>query len=113
MALTAMSLLWNAADLLSRMHQQAEERGNSTQVLSPDDFEDLLRLLLGSLQVCKQTQLNLGKHPEKLKACAQSFTGGSQRCSTRPCSQQHCMPSFLHALGALKHNLPAVLASCP
>ena len=50
-ALTAMSLLWNAADLLSRMHQQAEERGNSTQVLSPEDFEDLLRLLLGSLQV--------------------------------------------------------------
>ncbi len=52
MALTAMSLLWNAADLLSRMHQQAEERGNSTQVLSPEDFDDLLRLLLGSLQVC-------------------------------------------------------------
>lgn len=50
-ALTAMSMLWNAADLLSKMHQQAEDRGNSTQVLSPEDFDDLLRLLLGALQV--------------------------------------------------------------
>lgn len=50
-ALTAMSLLWNAADLLSKMHMQAEDRGNSTQVLSPEDFEDLLRLLMGALQV--------------------------------------------------------------
>ena len=51
MALTAMSMLWNAADLLSKMHQQAEDRGNSTQVLSPEDFDDLLRLLLRALQV--------------------------------------------------------------
>lgn len=50
-ALTAMSMLWNAADLLSKMHQQAEDRGSSTQVLSPEDFDDLLRLLLGALQV--------------------------------------------------------------
>ena len=53
-ALTAMSMLWNAADLLSKMHQQAEDRGNSTQVLSPEDFDDLLRLLLGALQVQPQ-----------------------------------------------------------
>ncbi len=53
-ALTAMSMLWNAADLLSKMHQQAVDRGNSTQVLSPEDFDDLLRLLLGALQVQSQ-----------------------------------------------------------
>jgi len=60
-ALTAMSLLWNAADLLSKMHQQAEDRGNSTQVLSPEDFEGLLRLLLGSLQVCRRPVIGSSK----------------------------------------------------
>ena len=51
-ALTAMSLLWNAADLLSKMHLQAGDAGTSAQEIKPKDFEELLRLLLGALQVC-------------------------------------------------------------
>ena len=50
-ALTAMSLLWNAADLLSKMHLQAGDAGTSAQEIKPKDFEELLRLLLGALQV--------------------------------------------------------------
>ena len=52
MALTATSLLWNAADLLSKMHLQAGDAGLSAQDIKPKDFEELLRLLLGALQVC-------------------------------------------------------------
>ena len=61
MSLTAISLLWNAADLLSRLHARpatpaaaagraaanSEEAG---QALSAEQFEELLRLLLGALQ---------------------------------------------------------------
>lgn len=53
MSLTAMGLLWNAADLLSKMQLQSEAAsgGSEAPVLSSADFEELLRLLLGALQV--------------------------------------------------------------
>jgi hypothetical protein len=52
-SLTAMGLLWNAADLLSKMQLQSEAAsgGSEAPVLSSTDFEELLRLLLGALQV--------------------------------------------------------------
>ncbi|EIE25629.1 hypothetical protein COCSUDRAFT_83636 [Coccomyxa subellipsoidea C-169] len=51
-SLTAMGLLWNAADLLSKMQLQSEAAsgGSEAPVLSSADFEELLRLLLGALQ---------------------------------------------------------------
>ncbi len=53
MSLTAMGLLWNAADLLSKMQLRSEAASGQSDapVLSSDDFEELLRLLLGALQV--------------------------------------------------------------
>ena len=53
MSLTAMGLLWNAADLLSKMQLRSEAASSQSDapVLSSDDFEELLRLLLGALQV--------------------------------------------------------------
>lgn len=52
-SLTAMGLLWNAADLLSKMQLRSEAASGQSDaaVLSSDDFEELLRLLLGALQV--------------------------------------------------------------
>ena len=52
-SLTAMGLLWNAADLLSKMQLQSEAAsgGSEAPTLSSADFEELLRLLLGALQV--------------------------------------------------------------
>ena len=63
-SLTAISLLWNAADLLSKMLTPAatasaagtasSARGAARpdgQALGPEEFEGLLRLLLGALQV--------------------------------------------------------------
>lgn len=48
-----MGLLWNAADLLSKMQLQSEAAsgGSEAPVLSSTDSEELLRLLLGALQV--------------------------------------------------------------
>ncbi|BDA41918.1 Protein MON2 homolog [Coccomyxa sp. Obi] len=51
-SLTAMGLLWNAADLLSKMQLRSEAASGQSDapVLSSDNFEELLRLLLGALQ---------------------------------------------------------------
>lgn len=48
-----MGLLWNAADLLSKMQLRSEAASGQSDapILSSDDFEELLRLLLGALQV--------------------------------------------------------------
>lgn len=59
-SLTAMGLLWNAADLLSKLQlqRQSASGGSEAPVLPSADFEELLRLLLGALQVSTPARLS-------------------------------------------------------
>jgi hypothetical protein len=52
-SLTAMGLLWNAADLLSKMQlkRDTDRPSSDTHALTNAEVEELLRLLLGALQV--------------------------------------------------------------
>ena len=53
-SLTAISLLWNAADLLSKLSSapSASEASMPAAALDGTQFEGLLRVLFVALQVC-------------------------------------------------------------
>lgn len=64
-SLTAMGLLWNAADLLSKMQlrRDKDSSGPETQALTNAEVEELLRLLLGALQVRSFVEVEVIRSP--------------------------------------------------